>query len=127
MQNNKISGIGIDILEIVRIQNLFQKFGMRLVNRFLSKNEILRFNEIQTLNKKINFLAKNFCAKEAFLKALGTGLRKPYNFNNIEITHDNFGKPFFIFHGQQKVFFKNAHLSLSDSANVVIAFVVLEN
>ena len=101
MQNNHIAGIGVDMLEIHRIQKLFQRFQMRLANRFLNQNEMIRFKEIQNENKKINFLAKNFCAKEAFLKALGTGLRKPYNFNNIEITHDALGKPFFIFHGER--------------------------
>lgn len=127
MQNNHIAGIGVDMLEIHRIQKLFQRFQMRLANRFLNQNEMIRFKEIQNENKKINFLAKNFCAKEAFLKALGTGVRKPYNFNNIEITHDALGKPFFIFHGEPQKIFKNAHLSLTDTANIVTAFVVLEH
>ncbi len=121
-----ITGIGTDILEIHRIQKIFERLGMRIVHRFLTKNEIMDFQNLKNKNQKINFLAKRFCAKEAFLKALGTGLRKPYNLNNIEIAHDDLGKPFFIFHGKPKIFFKNAHLSLSDTAQFVVAFVILE-
>ena len=115
------------MVEIPRIQKLYKRFQMRLAKRFLTENELNDFKNILSENKKVNYLAKNFCAKEAFLKALGTGLRKPYNFNNIEITHDALGKPFFIFHGEPQVFFKNAHLSLTDTANMVLAFVILEN
>ena len=76
-------------------------------------------------------LAKKFAFKEAFVKALGTGFREPYYLDRVEIIKDKLGKPSVVTHGEAKEEFKNlgitkAHVSLSDTENYVVAFVVLE-
>ena len=79
----------------------------------------------------MRFLAKRFAAKEAFAKALGTGLREPATFQNIGITHDDLGKPVLdLAPPLQKLLDKKGiiqqHLSISDEKALAAAFVVLE-
>jgi len=79
---------------------------------------------------KGRFLAKRFAAKEAFSKALGTGIRPPAVLSAIAVSHDELGKPTLDFCGQLAEMIKNqgltAHLSLSDEADYAIAYVILE-
>ncbi len=122
-----IKGIGTDILKISRIEQIFLKNEKGFIQKILHKNEKEEYLNLKKEKEKIHYLAKHFCAKEAFLKALGTGMKKPYFLNQIEIQHNMNGKPFFVFHGEEKVFFKNAFLSISDEKEFVLSFVVLEN
>ena len=77
------------------------------------------------------FLAKRFAAKEAFSKALGTGVRPPATLTAIAVGHDDLGKPELRFHGQLEQMIKNqnliAHLSISDEAEYAVAYVILEH
>ena len=122
-----IIGTGIDIVEIDRFKKIKDLKGIA--------KKILHTNELEEFNKKAKgqtiFLAKKFAFKEAFVKALGTGFRKPYYFNRIEIIKDKLGKPLVIAHEEAKKEFDDlgiakAHVSLSDTENYVVAFVVLE-
>ena len=122
-----IIGTGIDIVEIDRFKKIKDLKGV--------EKKILHTNELKEFNKKAKdqsiFLAKKFAFKEAFVKALGTGFRKPYYFNRIEIIKDKLGKPSVVTHEEAKREFENlgitkAHVSLSDTENYVVAFVVLE-
>lgn len=123
-----IYGIGTDLVEPSRIARLLNKYGKRFARRLLTNNE---WPEFLNSGKKEMFLAKNFAAKEAFSKAMGTGLRHPVNLSYIEITHDCLGKPSYDFHPELDKLIKNEgitsyHLSVSDEMNLACAFVILE-
>ena len=128
----KIFGIGTDIVNIKRIEILLKKRGESFKKRIFSKKEILYCEKKKNPS---NFYAKRFAAKEAFSKALGTGIRKGVNFKDIEVFNDNFGKPFIKLKGstanllKKKIKNKNysIYLSLSDDlpwaqATVIVSY-----
>ena len=128
----KIFGIGTDIVNIRRIEQSLKK------HKYSFKNKIFSKKEISYCEKRKNpsaFYAKRFAAKEAFSKALGTGIRKGVNLKNIEITNNAHGKPSILLKGKvanylkKKVKSKKYHiyLSLSDDkpwaqATVIISY-----
>ena len=123
-----IIGTGIDIVEINRFKKIKDLKG--IAKKILHTNELEEFNK-KAKDQTILFLAKKFAFKEAFVKALGTGFREPYYLDRVEIIKDKLGKPSIVTHGEAKEEFKNlgitkAHVSLSDTENYVVAFVVLE-
>ena len=81
-----IYGIGTDVVEVKRIREVLNKYGIALAKKILTSQELLTYKRIEG---KENFLAKRFAAKEAFAKALGTGMRFPVNFKSIEVIHDS--------------------------------------
>ena len=85
-----ITGIGTDIVHIDRVQRVLDKFGERFVNRILTPEERVRFDRTKG---KANHLAKRFAAKEAFSKAIGTGIRSPFRWHSITVGRDSKGKP----------------------------------
>ena len=125
---NKIFGIGTDIIDISRIQKLLNKN-----NRF--KNRIFSIKEIKYCDLKKNNIAcysKRFAAKEAFTKALGTGMSKGISFNEISINNNKDGAPFIELTGKTKTIVKNLtkrknkiYLSLSDEKKYALAMVVI--
>ena len=123
-----IFGIGTDIVDVERIRKLgsLEKFA----DKILSLNELEVFKS-QIDEKKVTFLAKQFAAKEAVSKALGTGIGKDIRFNQIEILRNSDGKPYLNHAGMITTIFKDlgitkTHVSLSDEKKYVLAFVVLE-
>ena len=123
-----IFGIGTDVVEVARMDASITKFGLAFAERILSVEELESFSHS---NQKAQFLAKRFAAKEAFSKALGTGLRAPATFQNISITHDALGKPLFKFAPDLLQFLRikgihHQHLTVSDERALAVAFVVLE-
>ena len=88
----KIIGIGIDIVENNRFKELIKK--KKFINRICSPKEIDNYKK---KNNKISYLSKRFSAKEAFVKALGSGFRNKLCFNDISILNDRRGKPYFLF------------------------------
>ena len=127
-----IFGIGTDIVNINRIDKSLKKYGFSFKNKIFSKKEIAY------CEKKKNpsaFYAKRFAAKEAFSKALGTGIRKGINLKNIEISNNVYGKPSILLKGTLSSYLKkklrskkyDIHLSLSDDkpwaqATVIISY-----
>lgn len=122
-----IYGIGTDIVAVKRLQGMWDRHGDKAVEKLLAPQEIAEFS--QAANKG-RFLAKRFAAKEAFSKALGTGVRPPAVLPAIAISHDELGKPILVFSGQLAEMIETqgfkAHLSLSDEADYAIAYVILE-
>ena len=123
-----IFGIGTDIVEVARIEASITQFGDDFAKRILADSELENY---QKSSIKPRFLAKRFAAKEAFSKALGTGLRAPATFQNIAIGHDDLGKPIFILAAELQLFLQaknitQTHISISDEKNLAAAFVVLE-
>ena len=123
-----IYGIGTDIVEVKRIKEALNKYGVALAKKILTSQELLTYKKTEG---KENFLAKRFAAKEAFAKAMGTGMRSPVNFKSIEIIHDSLGKPKIKTISKLTLLVKShhikyCHLSISDEKNIAVAFVILE-
>jgi holo-[acyl-carrier protein] synthase len=123
-----IFGIGTDIVEVSRIEDSLARFGEAFAQRILTEQEWLSFQQSKT---QARFLAKRFAAKEAFAKALGTGLRDPATFQNIGVAHDDLGKPVLDLSPALQTFLDKKgivqqHLSISDEKALAAAFVVLE-
>ena len=123
-----IYGIGVDVVEIRRIETLLQRFGERFSRRILSGRE---WSEFDQGANPARYLAKRFAAKEALSKALDTGIRHPVGFSAISIVKDELGKPDFLFHGELLAYLAERgiashHLSISDEESIACAFVVLE-
>ena len=128
----KIFGIGTDIVNIKRMDNSLKKHGLNFKNKIFSKKEILYCDKKKNSSA---FYAKRFAAKEAFSKALGTGIRKGVSLKNIEISNNAQGKPFILLKGNLPNFLKkkikrkkyDIYLSLSDDkpwahATVIISY-----
>jgi holo-[acyl-carrier protein] synthase len=113
-----IKGIGIDIIELSRIKELLTR-QMKLIDRVLSPSEKNKFKTLSD-RRQVEFLAGRFAAKEAFSKAMGTGIGKELSFLDIEIDTDQLGKPFIV----KPVV--RAHLSISHSRDYAVAEVIIE-
>ena len=118
-------GIGVDIVSIDRIEKSLEKKGF--LTKVYGNEEIALFaneNKIKT-----NSLAANFAAKEAFSKALGTGVRG-FELTEVQILRDDMGKPYFAFSGKAKEIVESRNLSfmvsLSHEKDKAIAFVTAE-
>ena len=123
-----IIGNGVDIIDNKRIEKSLKIKGF--INRVFTKNEIKKSKK---LNNKINYFAKRFAAKEAFVKALGEGFRKNINFSDIDIKNDKKGKPSITISNNVKKILKKKFklnkykifLSLSDEKKFSIAYVII--
>ena len=108
--------IGIDIVNIDRIKKLIDKFGIHKL-KFLNKDEFY--------TNKPESIAGIFATKEAFSKALGTGIGKEFSFKDISILKDSKGKPF-IKINSSKIEIKNCDVSISHDGGFAIAAVIVE-
>ena len=123
-----ILGIGTDIVSVDRIKNSLK--NRNFINRIFNEREILKCKK---LNNSINCFAKRFAAKEAFSKALGTGISNGINFNEIIILNKKSGKPYISIIGQTKKTFNKKFkkkkskisLSISDEKKYAVAFVTI--
>jgi holo-[acyl-carrier protein] synthase len=123
-----IIGIGTDVTSIPRVEKVLARFGERFVNRILTPQERVRYERTRL---KANHLAKRFAAKEAFSKAIGTGIHPPFKWHSISVGRDARGKPGLVPSAEmaahlQSLGVTNSHISLTDDAGVAVAFVVLE-
>lgn len=123
-----IFGIGTDIVSYSRISRLHQRYDQRFAQRVLSAKEWPNYN---ASGDPVRFLMKRFVAKEAFAKAIGTGLRSPVTLQRICIEHDTLGKPILVFDKTLAEFVADLrvtrhHISISDERDSAVAFVVLE-
>ena len=123
-----IFGIGTDLIKITRIKNInsLEKFALKI----LSENELDLFNSLSN-DKKVSFISKQFAGKEAFSKALGTGISAGIRFKEIEILRDEKGKPIFKAINSLKSFMLNlgitrTHISITDEREYAMAFAILE-
>ena len=123
----KIYGIGTDIVDINRIKKLLK--NKNTLNRLFNKVEILKCSKSINSN---NCYAKRFAAKEAFSKALGTGISAGISFNEIIVLNEKNGKPFIRLNGKTKTNVRNKikkeykiSLSLSDERKYAVAFVTI--
>ena len=123
-----IYGVGTDLVDIERVKKILSKNRDGFINRVLSEHEQALFS-----NKADSaaYCAKRFAAKEAFAKALGTGIGQVVGFQDLTIRNNENGKPHFIPSEKLRQYLvdkkiKQAHLSISDESQNAIAFVVIE-
>jgi len=101
-----IKGLGVDIIEIKRISHAIQQ-NKRFIDRIFTISEIDYF---KSCNWSMNTIAGNFAAKEAIMKALGTGLRG-FKWTDIEVLRDDLGKPFVVLDNNAKNFAEKQRIS----------------
>jgi holo-[acyl-carrier protein] synthase len=123
-----IFGVGTDVVEIGRIEKALARWGERFANRILVDPELKRFASHRL---PANYLAKRFAAKEAFTKALGTGIHAPANWHGVWVKNLPSGKPVLEFSNALRTFMDEkgvtgTHVSLSDEKGVAFATVILE-
>ncbi len=122
-----IFGVGTDIIEMERIAEMVAR-GRQYLQTIFTQNEI---EYCESKAKKSQHYAVRYAAKEAALKALGTGWRDGLAFSDIEVIDDERGQPQVIVHGRVKDMFarqqiKRASVSLSHSRDCAIAVIILE-
>lgn len=115
-----IFGTGIDLTDIKRVADLNQRFP-KFAAKVLTADEQLAMTTLKG-QRKLEFLAGRFSAKEAYSKALGTGLGHAVGFQDLEILDDQLGKPMLTMHP----FNGPAHISISHTATQVMTQVILE-
>ncbi len=108
MHHQKIQGIGIDIVEVQRIREASQRWGKRFEQRVYTKQELAYCGNTTTRYWR---LAARFAAKEAALKALGTGLITGMRWHDVEVQANALGKPELILHGEVQRYAKQHHIS----------------
>ncbi len=119
-----IKGIGIDIIEVRRIKNLMEKYGEKFFRRILTENEIAYCKSYKA-NPEVHF-AGRFASKEAYSKAIGTGISKNFGWKDIEILNDERGKPY-IHHLKESEYSKFRYeISISHTHDYGCAVVIRE-
>ena len=123
-----IAGLGTDIIEIARLSSS-SHMSERLAKRVLTSNEWRQFNEHKMPER---FLAKRFAAKEAAVKALGTGIGNGISWQHIEVRNNTLGAPELVFSGEFAAQCKargitRSVVSISDEQHYAVATVILES
>ena len=127
--------LGVDLVDLARIENLYKRYARRFVNRLLTPEEQKQFfaldhlkeerkNSTVYFEKQIAYLGKRWAAKEAFSKALGCGIGHLFSFQDLSVLSQPFSKPLCLFNKNtlQKHRLANFDLTLSDEKNHIIAF-----
>jgi len=123
-----IYGVGSDLIEIPRVERALARFGERFAQRILCEPELRRFHGHA---KPAAYLAKRFAAKEAFTKALGTGIHAPANWHGVWVINLKSGKPQLEFSAALAKLLRDrgiqrSHLTLTDERGMAAATVILE-
>lgn len=127
-----IYGVGTDVCDVRRIAATLARRGERFAQRVLGPREIEVFRQrrARVEARGISYLATRFSAKEAFSKAIGTGIRWPMTWRGCEILNAPSGKPEIRLHGELAAWFDarrlRAHVSVSDETDYAASFVVIE-
>jgi len=122
-----IFGVGIDILKKSRIEKIWDRFGMRFAKRFLLDNEMDLFVHAKN---PMRFLAMRFAAKEAIVKAMGTGFSYGIWIRDVGTIPNDRGQPRIIYSARGQTIredlgISDGHLTLSDEAGLVVAVAIL--
>lgn len=128
----EVVGLGTDLCEIERIAGVLERNGERFAEKVLGPDELKLFRARRARSevRGIAFLATRFAAKEAFSKALGTGMRMPMTWRACEILPDASGKPVIRLHGALAELVTqrglSALVSVSDERGMALATVLLQ-
>ncbi|MDR0572070.1 MAG: holo-ACP synthase [Rickettsiales bacterium] len=131
-----ILGIGTDLIMVSRVEQTFLRYGLRFVDKILSTEEKKRFFSLTKPNRRVNFLAKRFSAKESLLKAMGIGMGRGIDISDITIDYNDFGKPVIVIDDKKKMIVEkilnekfeslNFLVSLTDENDMVSTFVIID-
>lgn len=125
-----IKGHGVDVMNMQGVKNAWENMGMVMVRRILGRKELEVFNSLVSDDTPmaLNYIAKRFCAKEALFKAMGTGMRAPFDWHDAQLMNEDSGRPYFLFEGVLSVELsgKIVHVSVSDHSDIVIGSVIIE-
>jgi holo-[acyl-carrier protein] synthase len=122
-----IYGIGADLIRVDRIATVLARHPQRFAERLLHPQELAQYRQSK---RAANFLAKSWAAKEAFGKALGTGVRG-YTNPDVGVVRGELGRPQLVYSESMRAHLdalgvSQGHVSLSDEDGMVLAYVVLE-
>lgn len=122
-----IHGVGTDVVQVARVEAVWQRHGEAFARRILMPEELEGFSHAKN---PVRFLAMRFAAKEAIVKALGTGFRHGVWVRDVGMIPDHRGKPCVIFSSrgrevQRQLGAGEAHVSLTDEAGLVVAMAVI--
>lgn len=123
-----IVGTGVDIAEVGRVRAAIERYGGRFLERIFTEGEIAY---VQRKANRFERYAARFAAKEAGMKAIGTGWRGGVRWRDFEVTNLRSGKPTLAFHGAaaryaERLGVNAVSLSLTHTADLAMAFVILE-
>ncbi len=123
-----IFGVGTDVVELSRIQAVYDRFGERFVRRLLMEEELELYRHSKF---PVRFLAMRFAGKEATVKAMGTGFRHGVWLRDVGILNNDWGRPLVIWSERgrgvcERLGIGAGHVSLTDDAGLVVAFAVVE-
>lgn len=123
-----IVGTGTDIAEVPRIRQAIERFGRRFVERIFTPDEIAY---VERKANRFERYAGRFAAKEAGMKAIGTGWRRGVRWQDFEVSNLRSGRPTLKFHGEAARFaeqlgVRNISLTITHTSEVGMAFVILE-
>ena len=127
-----IYGIGVDLIEIARIEAAYARFGERFARRILTDRELERYHARRARSdvRGIAFLATRFAAKEAISKALGLGMRTPMTWRAVEVVNDPTGRPLAFASGELRAYMQRRrlrlHVSLTDERSMATAYAIAE-
>lgn len=127
-----IHGIGVDLIEIARIEAAYARFGERFARRILTERELERYHARRARSDRrgIAFLATRFAAKEAISKALGLGMRMPMTWRAVEVVNDASGRPLAFTLGDLHAYVQRhrlrLHVSLTDEQTMATAYAIAE-
>ena len=124
---DRIFGIGTDIVRVARMEKNLARHGERFARRILTDHELEDFSSSE---RPAHFLARRFAAKEAAVKALGTGFGHGITPRQIGVGHEDGGRPVLRYYGKALAFVKKmgvsgGHISIADEEDHAVAFVTL--
>src|ERR1700743_2800708 len=122
-----IYGIGIDVLKVDRIERVLEKYGKRFVDHLLMPEERA---QLELTARPARFLAMRFAAKEAIVKAMGTGFAHGVWIRDVGVVQNSWGKPEVVFSERgekvrQGLGIGEGHVTLTDEAGLIVAVAVL--
>ena len=124
-----IIGIGMDLVEIARIQRAYERTSIPFIKRILTNKEMKNFDALETEKRKIEWVSGRLAAKEAFVKAIGKGFGDGLKCHDIEIVSTSEGRPAFRLSDRLRADYEANtifHLSITHTAQQASAFVIAE-
>lgn len=129
-----IIGLGTDIVRTSRIKSLSEKYGLKFLDRILTQDEQAKYNSMEDSSQREAYLTKRFAAKEAFVKAIGTGFDGNISFQDISVLNDKNGKPYYNLNDKLDKYIKElfnlkkylTHISISDDIKYASAVAIIE-
>ncbi|MCR2746921.1 holo-ACP synthase [Limnobacter parvus] len=128
---DEVLGLGCDILEIERIENLLRKGHESFIKRVLTPEEIAEYERRsdKSAPRGILYIATRYCAKEAFSKAMGTGVGEHFSFQDLSVLNDEFGRPLLVYSTRLTQWLQSrracAQVSISDEQHYAMSTVIL--